>query len=462
MSEFSPSRLHETLDRVLVNLQSRRLCVSLSGGLDSVVLLHALVQLRTVNDNWQLRAMHVNHQLQKDSGRWAQQCVDLCIQLNVPCKVLRVDVRDVKTQGLEAAARAARYAALEKALESDEVLLTAHHADDQLETILIALMRGAGLNGLAAMPAIERFEHAWHARPLLEFTRVQLQSWAMQQSLTFIDDPTNTRTQFNRNFLRAEVIPQLRQRWPSAAITATRSASHLGETLMLLREYATKDLSNAVANGALSIAILQTWSPQRRRAVIRQWLQNNEVLLPATRVMQALEHDMFNAAEDRIPCIRWDQYSIHRYRDHLHLEKQPRPEEITEVIEWNWKAPLSLPHQLGRLCMTSDASVAVPHASELNASKLPVTLSVRFRRGGEHIQLPGEFFHRELRKALQEAGVLPWWRGRIPLLYLGEKLVAVAGFWVDAEFAAIDGHPVMRLCWQHGETLQFADKPSRQ
>ncbi len=188
----------------------------------------------------------------------------------------------------------ARYAALQAELESDEVLLTAHHADDQLETILIALMRGAGLDGLAAMPSIARFAHAWHTRPLLDFTRNELQTWAQRQGISYITDPTNTQTQFDRNYLRLDVIPRFKQRWQSVTTTGARSASHLSEAQSLLNEYVAQDYLHAAADNTLSIKVLRDWSAARRRAVIRYWLQHNEVLMPSTRVLQALEHDMFN------------------------------------------------------------------------------------------------------------------------------------------------------------------------
>jgi tRNA(Ile)-lysidine synthase len=462
MSEFSPPRLLDVLDSLLSNIQSRQFCVALSGGLDSVVLLHALVQLRNEQSNWQLRAVHINHQLQKDATQWAQQCLDQCASLNVPCKVLAVDVQHVKDKGVEAAARTARYTALSRELETDEVLLTAHHADDQLETMMIALMRGAGLDGLAAMPAMARFKQAWHARPLLSFTRTQLQAWATTQALSYVDDPTNEQTHFDRNFLRAEVIPRLKERWPAAAVTAARSASHLSEALHLANNLVTDDLTTALTGNALNVSTLMSWSPSHRRAVIRQWLQRNEVLMPSSRVMSALEHDMFHAADDRIPCIRWGEYAVHRYQDHLHLEKTTRPEAIDKIIEWRWHNSLQLPHQLGSLCIAPPQAeakqVGPTTAILLNASTIPAVLTVRFREGGEQLQLSGESIHRELKKLLQDAAVLPWWRGRLPLIYAGEKLVAVAGFWVNAEFAAVDGHPEVALLWQHSETLVFAGK----
>lgn len=455
MSEFSPSQLLVVLDELLSN-SPYRLCVALSGGLDSMALLHALVQLRDKNNEWSLRAVHVNHQLQKDADRWAQQCIDWCAQLDAPCKALTVQVSDIKNQGMEAAARKARYAALQAELESDEVLLTAHHADDQLETVLIALMRGAGLDGLAAMPSIARFAHAWHARPLLGFTRNELQSWAQQHGMPYITDPTNTQTQFDRNYLRLDVIPRLKQRWQSVATTGARSASHLSEAQSLLNEYVAQDYLHAAADNTLSIEVLRGWSSARRRAVIRYWLQHNEVLMPSTRVLQALEHDMFNSEEDRVPCTRWDEYAVHRHQQRLYLEKQYQPEHFDDCMQWHWHEPLRLPHRLGSLCLTAPPMSYT--SLRLDAKRLPSPLMVRFRQGGEQLQLPGESFHRELKKLFNDAGVLPWWRGRVPLIYADEQLVAVADLWISANFVAVDTQAALQLQWSHDKNVVFSVK----
>ena len=457
MSEFSLPRLLTLLDELLINRSSLRLCVSLSGGLDSMVLLHALAQLRSEHRQWQMRAIHVNHQLQSTAGEWAQLCVNWCDKLDVPCTVLAVDVTDIKELGTEAAARKARYAALQAELKPDEILLTAHHADDQLETVLIALMRGSGLDGLAAMPSLVRFAHAWHARPLLGFTRDALHTWADQQSLSYINDPSNAHTDYDRNFLRHEIVPRLKQRWPSSSITGARAAAHLSDVQSLLDQYVGHDLDQVSDDNTLHFDALRHWPSARRRAVIRSWLAQNDVLMPSTRVLQSLEHDMLRGADDRVPCTRWDRYAVHRYQGRLYLEKIHRPEQLDESMPWNWQESLQLPHQLGLLCMVKTTD---PQASSLamNASKLPPQLSVQFRHGGEQIQLPGESIHRELKKLLQDVNVLPWWRGRVPFIYAGDDLVAVANLWVSANYVATDAQPALRLQWLHDKISMIYGK----
>lgn len=450
MSEFSLSRLLITLDELLTHCSSAQLCVALSGGLDSVVLLNALAQLRHQRSHWKIRAVHVNHQLQPASSLWADQCAKWCEQLHVDFKALSVKVVDTQTQGVEAGARHARYSALQNEISPNEILLTAHHADDQLETVLIALMRGAGLDGLSAMPSIICFGHAWHARPLLGFTRDSLQAWAQSCALSYVEDPSNSHTQFDRNYLRHEIITRLKFRWPAAAITGARAAHHLSDVQLLMDEYVAQDYSQACVDNSLSIEFLCQWQPSRRRAVIRYWLQQNDILMPSTQTMHALDHDMLNSATDRVPCTKWGGCAVHRFKGRMYLERDYRLEQLDEVLQWDRTQVLSLPHQLGRLRLTESTGTA-DKVLMLDAGKLPSQLVVRFRQGGERIQLPSEDFHRELKTLMQAKSVFPWWRGRVPLIYSGDHLIAVAGLWVSAEYVATGIQPALQLQWLHEE-----------
>jgi tRNA(Ile)-lysidine synthase len=452
MSEFSSARL-VTILQTLLPTAAAPLCVALSGGLDSIVLLHALAQLRELQQ-WQVRAVHVDHQLQARSSAWAKVCESWAQQLAIECRVLRVQVQEQETLGVEAAARKARYAALQAELQPNEVLLTAHHADDQFETVLLALLRGSGVAGLAAMPAVARFGMGWHLRPLLSFSRDELNVWAQARHLQFVADPTNEDVRFDRNYLRHEVIPKLTARWPAAAHTGNRSASHLGEAQALLNEYVSDDYSRAASNGSLDADVLRALSRPRRHALLRYWLQQHQVLMPTTRILHALEHDMLQAAEDRVPCTQWQDVAVHRYRDRLYLERHSDAPPLLEMI-WLWRNELCLPATLGALCI-KESSVRDVHddarqvraAQRVSLARLPNELTVRFRQGGERIRLSGEHYHHQLKKLLQESAVLPWWRDRLPLIYVGEELVAVADLWVSAEFAAREGEVGGVLGWQ--------------
>jgi tRNA(Ile)-lysidine synthase len=238
---FSPSALLACLES-LVPRTSAELCVAYSGGLDSTVLLHALARAITDRTNYRMRAAHVDHRLHPDSAKWLEHCERVAQSLQIELVPLVVTVASDPELSPEAAAREVRYAALRQILKPNEVLLTAHHADDQLETILLALMRGAGLRGLSAVPSVQIFGGGWLARPMLDFSRAELEEWARAEQLQWLEDPSNENTSFDRNFLRHRVLPALRERWPAAPHSATRSTAHLREAGRLLDVLAAADL----------------------------------------------------------------------------------------------------------------------------------------------------------------------------------------------------------------------------
>lgn len=420
-----------------------------------MVLLNVLAQVREHNPRLRLRALHVDHRLQAQSGHWAEQCVQWAQQLQVECAVLPVAVTDIGDFGVEAAARKVRYAAFKSALQPREMLVTAHHADDQLETILLALMRGSGVDGLAAMPACVRFGAGWHARPLLGFTHESLHEWAQARRIAYLTDPTNSDTHFDRNFLRQEVVPMLKTRWPAIARTASRSASHLAEAQALLDDWTENDYLLATVDDALSVDALRELPTPRRYALLRFWLQQHDVLMPSTRVLHSLEHDMLQSAHDRVPYVQWHGAEVHRHRDLLYVEKPLTEWDVGEKLAWTWRQELLLPSELGSLSLSSHE---LPQTNDRYAvgialDRLPTQLTVRFRDGGERIRLPKEKHHRALKKLLQESAVLPWWRERLPLIYADDKLVAVADLWVSHEFAARAAEPAVFPVWQREQNI---------
>lgn len=459
MSEFSITSFLPALAAIQPESAATGFCIALSGGSDSMVLLHVMAEVRMHNPQVQLRALHVNHQLQNQSAQWAEHCQRSAQELGIDCDVLRVNVADIGELGVEAAARAVRYAAFKTALQPGEVLLTAHHADDQLETILLALMRGSGVDGLAAMPACIRFGQGWHARPLLGFTHEALHDWAQARQLHYISDPSNDDTHFDRNFLRQGVVPMLKSRWPAIARTASRSASHLAEAQSLLDDWTENDYLLATVDDALSVDALRELPPARRHALLRFWLQQHDVLMPSTRVLHSLEHDMLQSAHDRVPYVHWQGAAVHRHRDLLYVEQPLSEWDASERLDWCWQQELRLPSELGELSLISSESTqhlaslmdrAMPRIAR---NKLPDVLTVAFRDGGERIRLPGEKHRRALKKLLQESAVLPWWRERLPLIYAGDKLVAVADLWISHEFCASASDAAVQLVWERPQNM---------
>ncbi|HEU4603097.1 MAG TPA: tRNA lysidine(34) synthetase TilS [Steroidobacteraceae bacterium] len=398
--------------RSILPSDTRELCVGFSGGLDSTVLLCALAEIRSESD-LSVRAIHVNHGLQADAASWAARCEQLCDRLGIPLGLFSVSVQP-SGEGVEAAARNARYNLFRSQLREREVLLTAHHADDQLETLLLALVRGSGVRGLASMPFLQPLGRGFHCRPLLEVDREALYAWARAQCLEWVEDVSNQNPSFDRNYLRHAVVPALRRRWPAIAQAAARTAQHLGEAAVLLDELAARDLGDVSVDRCLHVRRLEDLASARRRNVLRAWLRQYGARAPSARKLAAIEHDILHAAFDRTPCIECDGVSIRRHRDLLYCTR-PMPPVPKHDLAWNPQQPLHLA-ELGAL---------VAHLDSPSANRQWV---VRFREGGEAV--PVGAHHQKLKHLLQQQKVLPWWRSAVPLIYEADELLAVGDLWV--------------------------------
>jgi len=424
---FTPAHL---LARLRALPSAQRYWVAYSGGLDSHVLLHALAALRAELGEVRLAAVHVHHGLHTDAELWTEHCTAVCGQLGVPLTVLRVDARAAAGESPEAGARAARYQALEELLGAGDVLLTAHHLDDQAETLLLQLLRGSGPHGLAAMPDRAALGGALHGRPLLDAPREALRRYAHAEGLSWVEDSSNAELAFDRNYVRHEILPRLAVRWPSARQTLTRSAGHCAEAASLLDELAALDLAavGGDVSSRLSVAALLDLSPPRRRNVLRAWLRGLGLALPSqaqlAQVEQVLESDW-----DTEPCVHWIGAEVRRYRDELHAMRPLSPHDPSLTLQWNVDAPLDLPALDGRLRATRVRGEGVRLSQEC-------TVTVRFRAGGERCRPAGRAETHTLKKLFQDAGVPPWRRERIPLIFIGDDLAAVAGLWVCEPFAA--------------------------
>lgn len=442
---FSPAVLLARMQMHWPVSASGRLCVAFSGGLDSTVLLQALAAAirERPADGYTLRAVHIDHQLQPHSAAWRRHCADVAAAAGIDFVFQQVHVPPDASMGIEAAARTVRYQALRSLLDPGEALLTAHHADDQLETLLLALTRGAGVGGLSAMPACQVFGEGWHLRPLLEFARAELEQWARAQGLSWISDPSNDDSRFSRNYLRHQVIPALQQRWPAIAHGAVRAAGHLAEAGTLLEALAASDHAAAAAGRCLRVEALMALDGPRRRNLLRYWLRLHGARLPSTRKLLSLEHDMLAAQEDRLPCVGWGSFEVRRHRGLLYAGAPlPSVQPRDAALEWDWSHECRLPDELGSLRMQNGRGAG------LAREKLPPHLHVTFRHGGESLQTAGRNHHRKLKKLLQDADILPWWRSRLPLLHAGSELVAVGDLWVAQEFAARDDQEGVRIVWQ--------------
>lgn len=410
--------------------------VALSGGRDSSVLLALLARIAPLLGSQPI-AVHVNHQLQPGADAWQAHCEQFAARLAVPFRALTVNVARRGGAGLEGNARAARYRALAELLQPRDWLLTGHHADDQAETLLLNLMRGSGVSGMRGIAGCRELGRGFLLRPLLDTTAADIEACGRQQRLDWINDPSNQDISHDRNFLRARVLPLLAERWPAAPQQLALSARLAAEAAELNHELAALDLERCGSAGRLSITALQSLSAARQANLLRHACGVAGLPLPPRRQLAAMLRELPAAGADRAPCVTWSGAEARRYRDHLYLLATPARDTGTDGLLLRAGDRVALGTGLGEMQLGRGSQGGIsPQLAEQG-------LLLRFRQGGESLQPLGRGTRKDLKKLLQEAGVVPWMRARLPLLYAGDALVAVADLWLAQEYFAPDGYHVI-------------------
>lgn len=422
--------------------------VALSGGLDSTVLLHALVALRAGLPG-PLAAVHVDHGLNPKAAEWQQHCERLCRALDVPLESRKVSVRPGAGESLEAVARERRYGVFTELMQAGDALLLAQHADDQLETFLLQALRGAGVRGLAAMPERAEFAGGWLLRPLLGFRRAELEAWAREQGLAWVEDPSNSDTDLDRNYLRHEVVPRLKARWPAAAETVSRSARHSAEADAVLQTLAAEDWARYRAGEMLRLTVLDELPAPRMRLLLRYWLERRGLPLPPAHKLAEILLQA-RAAQDRNPCVDWAGAEVRRYGGLLYAQRS------LAAMPAGFRLRPGMARELGE--GLGSLSLVPATGEGIRASLCgPEGLRVTFRVGGESCRPAGRAHGRPLKKWLQEMEVLPWLRDRLPLVYSDAgadgELLAVAGLFTCEPHAARPGEAGLRIEWRDHPSL---------
>ncbi len=436
---FGPEALLARLGRDLP--QPQHYWVAYSGGLDSTVLLHALAEIRDCLAA-PLSAVHVDHGLQPGSADWSGHCEIQCRRLDVPLRVLEVDATPGRGDSPEAAARAARYTALGAAIGPGAMLLTAHHLDDQVETHLLQLLRGAGVDGLAAMPLLRAWARGWQVRPLLAWPRATLRTWADARRLEWIEDPSNAQLAADRNYLRHAVLPVIYRRWPAAADNIARSAGLCSEAAQALSEQSLQDLRRALAPDGrrLQISVLCALGEAAARRVLRSWLRDaGAPPMPRRRLYQAISQ-LCRARADAMPCIGWAGCELRRYRDEVWLLRPRQGATCPATLDWTGDE-LDLGPGLGKLRRRLAAGGVDPAIWEQGR------VQVAFRTTGLSCRPAGRQGSRSFKKLAQELAIPPWLRGRTPLLLIDGRLAAVADRCICEPFAARAGEQGWLIDW---------------
>lgn len=407
--------------------------IALSGGLDSCVLLHSLVALQLPV---KIQALHINHQISPNANAWQQHCAVFCAQLNTPFTAVKVEVKNTG-RGIEDAAREARYAVFEQHLAIGDYLLTAHHADDQSETMLLRLMRGTGPRGLAAMAQQRPLAAGTLYRPLLNFSRAELEAYAKAQNLSWVNDESNTNDHYDRNYLRNQVMPLLRERWPAFASKWQQTADLCAANEALIEELAAQDLlladfKAALVGTSISLPYITSLSVSRRHNLIRSWLRGQSLSAPEQQHLQQIEQQLIGARQDAETQITWGDVSLRVYRQRVYalpLADLPFPSDASIEFASTINLPANFRLEFEKFEI---------HLTPLLKADLP-DLQVRFRQGGERCKPVGRAHSQTLKRLLQEYGIAPWLRESLPLIYSGNNLVAVANLWICEGYQAEAG-----------------------
>ena len=419
--------------------------IAYSGGLDSTVLLHAAHRV-ALDRGISLRALHINHQLSPDAQAWQVHCAEQCAALEREHTCERVEVLN-QGEGIEAAAREARYRVFTKHLAAGEQLLLAHHQDDQAETLLLRLMRGAGPAGLGAMQAQRPLGAGTLKRPLLALNRVDLEAYALAQGLSWIEDESNASMDFDRNFLRHQVMPQLAQRWPGFTQRWQQSASLCQQSAELDGRQAAEDLLACQAlqevwGWSICLDHLRPLGVYRRGNLLRHWLSELGLAAPEHKHLQQFESQLLDAREDAKSHVVWgrgaERVKLCHYRQRLFVLPYGMDVPVPTQVLWDTSEPL----QWGAWLLS-----AVPVSLGEVGISLPQSVVVRSRVGGERCKPQGRGHSQSLKKLLQEYSIEPWLREQLPLLFIDGRLAAVADRWVCDGFveAQTQGY---RLIWQ--------------
>jgi tRNA(Ile)-lysidine synthase len=434
-------RFQNSLESLNLPVEKSSYVIAYSGGLDSHVLLHCFRQLDVV-----MRAVHVHHGLQDNADDWVVHCQQACDQLGVQLDIMYVDAQPKTGESPEEAARNARYQALHENLVEGECLVTAQHKDDQAETLLLQLFRTASTAGLSAMPANKAFGEHIHIRPLLSFSRNEIETYARGYNLLWVEDPSNQDTSYDRNFLRKDILPLLQQRWPEVSTQLAKVSELQSNNLQVLEDMAAIDLANAISTlecsskscvvdveSSVSVNRLQQLSSPRLLNMLRYWVISKLVQQPTRNLLLEIEKTLLNSQQDANPEIIFADFVFRRFQGDIYLLRNTDALRLQQDIEWYPAFPVTIEKPGIRIKAVETEGVG------LNRQLLGETLTIRSRKGGEKFHPAGRRHSQSLKKLLQEANIPPWERDVIPLIYLADELIAVAGLWVCKEYSVAEG-----------------------
>jgi len=397
--------------------------VGFSGGLDSTVLLHLLTSLELSK---KIVAIHVNHQMSPNADAWQRHCEKFCEQLGVELKSETVSVES-QGSGIESAARLERYKVFEKTIKKDDILFLAHHLDDQVETMLYRLMRGTGPKGLAGIAPVRRLGAGQLARPLLSRAKAELETYAQENKLSWIDDESNGDSKFDRNYLRNEVIPLLEKRWPNFSNRWLQTAESCREENALCQVLAEEDIRHCDESPerwgkSIDFQSLLKMTVERRNNLLRAWTDKHFYSQLEKKHLAEIDKQFFNSGSVKAE-FTWGNACLRRYKQRLYLTPSD-PDSVSQ--EWGGE---SVPWDLQDSVILPDGSHLAVSSTDTGLSLESKQVNIRWRKGEERCRPTGRVHSQTLKKLLQEYELEPWLRNRIPLIFYGDELFAVGDLW---------------------------------
>lgn len=415
--------------------------IACSGGMDSCVLLHLFYSCKS-KIKQPLEVVYVNHGLQEEGEGWGKFCKELCLQYEIA--FLRIDINEncPKGKSIEEWARDKRYSLIAERMEEKDILFTAHHQDDQVETFFLQALRGAGPRGLVSMPIFKKYANGFHARPLLHIPRSKIKNYAIDNKLSWYDDKSNTDTRYDRNYLRKNVLPVVESRWPAFRESISRLINHQKEYKTLLDEVAQEDLKHTLntKSGCLNINNVRELSIERQKNLIFIWLGTLKLNPPASKHMDNIITELINIDTDKAPCVNWNNVEVRRYKNFLYSSKTLTEHDVYTKYNWDLKKPITI----------LDETLTPNSIMGRGISKKKITdasIMIRYRQGGEKVRPDNLKHSKTVKQLFQERGVLPWLRDRIPLVYVNDKLAVIPGFCVDEAFSAENNEPSIDIQW---------------
>lgn len=412
--------------------ETGKVFIAYSGGVDSHVLLHLVCSVEWLK--LKTTAVYINHGLQKEAEQWASHCESVSLDLGVKFLCINVNAEKVNGKSLEEIAREARYSAFKTLVDKQDVLLLAQHREDQMETVLLQLFRGAGVRGLSGMPLSAVFGAGEMLRPFLDVSKNEIICYAEENKLQWIEDPSNKSDKFDRNYLRNQIIPQLKDRWPALDKTIARSARHCAKSESISQELAKQLLSNVFneSDQTLTITKLLDLEADQQQLVIRQWFYAMKLRMPSEKKVEKILFEVVQSKTSANPEIQEQGRYVKRYRNKLYCLNQATIDQVMENKFW--------PSEVRQIDLNNGFSLTRGGALE----GIPKTLwhkseiSIKFRDGSEKIKLPGRKGHHSLKNLFQEKAIPPWERSQIPLVYLNDQLAAISDLWISADFYSVD------------------------